>query len=184
MLDTETDMPWPNKDQREEREIKGFIRSYQTIYKNVELEIICKGERPDYVVKDKKSGEQFGVELTSVYLNDRSVPDEHIPPIPETLTTVGIPHDAGKVEEYRKRLIEAIKAKVEKAKNSYDLSRKLLLSIHVNEYRAIFIDTKEEWQKLVGDNEAVFDAMHPFAEIVFWNLTNGSVFYIKPGKGI
>jgi len=163
-------------------EIRGFVQSYQATHKAVELEIIRKGEKPDYVVKDKQSGEEIGVELTSVYLNDRSVPDEHIPPIPETLTTVGIPHNAVEIEEYKKRLIEAIKAKIEKAKNGYDLSRKLLLSIHVNEYRAIFIDTKEEWQKFVSDNEPVFDAMHPFAEIVFWNLANGGVFCVRPGK--
>jgi len=173
-------MPWPNKGQREELEIRGFVRSYQAIYKNVDLEILGKGEKPDYVVKDKKSGQEFGVELTSVYLNDRSVPDEHIPPISEALTTVGIPHNASEVEEYKNRLIEAIKAKIDKAKNGYDLNRKLLLSIHVNEYRAIFIDTKEEWQNLVKDNEPVFDAMFPFVEIIFWNLANGGVFCVKP----
>lgn len=176
-------MRWPSKKQREEQEIKGFIRSYQTIYKDVQLEILSKGEKPDYVVKDRKSAEEFGVELTSVYLNDRSVPDEHIPPIPEVLTTVGIPHDSKEIEEYKLRLLKAIKAKVHKAKSGYDLSRKLLLSIHVNEYRAIFIDTIEEWQKLVKDNEPIFDAMHPFVGIVFWNLANGAVFCVRPNNG-
>ena len=177
-------MAWPNKEQREELEIKAFIRSYRTVFTDVELEVVRKGEKPDYVVRDKKSGQEFGIELTSVYFNDRSVPDEHIPPIPQELRTVGIPYDSAEVDEYKSRLIEAIGAKIEKAKKDYDTSRKLLLSIHVNEHRAIFIDTIEEWDRLVKDNESFFDDIWPFSEIVFWNLANGGVFCVKPEAGV
>ena len=177
-------MVWPNKDKREQLEISGFIRSYKAIYPTVELEILDKTEKPDYVVKDKNSAVEYGIELTSVYLNDRSVPDEHIPPIPNGLKTVGIPHDPNEVEEYKRRLLEAIASKIDKARKGYNADRPLILSIHVNEHRAIFMDTREEWKKLVMDNEELFDDMHPFTEIVFWNLANGGVFCVKPGNSI
>jgi len=175
-------MKWPSKKQREGLEIKGFIRSYKTIHPNTEFEIVKRREKPDYFVIDKRSSRKFGVKLTSVYYNDRSVPEEHIAPINLELTTVGIPYNHHEVEEYKRRLIEAIKSKVKKARNNYDLAYLLLLSIHVNKHRAIFIDTRQEWDKLVDDNEEVFDNMEPFKEIVFWNLANGGVFCVKPGR--
>lgn len=47
-------------------------------------------DKPDYRVVEPSTRLRFGVELTSVYLDDRSVPDEHIPGVPEgTLRDLG-----------------------------------------------------------------------------------------------
>jgi hypothetical protein len=148
------------------------------------LQVIERREKPDYFVEDRKTGDRFGVELTSVYLSDRSVPDEHIPPIPEDLRTVGIPHDEEELSRYKDRLIEAVSAKAEKARNGYDLRYPLILSVYVNEYRAIFLDTEAHWQQFVLENEQAFDACGPISEIVFWGLANDMVFSFRPGSSV
>jgi hypothetical protein len=135
-------------------------------------------------VKDVATRERFGVELTSVYLTDRSVPDEHIPPRPAHLFTSGIPYDEVELGRYKHRLLDAIADKVKKAKVGYDLSYPLILSIYANEYRKIFLDELLEWEQLVRDNESLFDNCYPFSEIVFWNLPNEMVFGVRPGKGV
>ena len=118
-----------------------------------------------------------------MYLSDCSVPDEHVPPIPQHLTTVGIPYNPAEVDQYKTRLVEAIAEKVSKAQTGYDRRHPMLLSVFVNEYRAIYLDTVEEWERLVRENEAVFDGCSPFAEIVFWSLPNDLVFSVRPGTG-
>ncbi len=128
------------------------------------------------------TGDRFGVELTAVYLSDRSVPDEHIPPRPAHLFTTGIPYVEAEVDQYKQQLLEAVANKVAKAKDGYDLSHPLILSVYVNEYRAIFLDDLSEWEQLVRDNESLFDNCHPFGEIVFWSLPNDMVFSVRPGQ--
>lgn len=175
---------WPKKEQREEMEIRGFINHYARLPQRRKLEVVERREKPDYFLKDVATGQLVGVELTSVYLTDRSVPDEHIPPIPAHFFTVGIPHDENQVTQYRARLIDAITAKVSKAQNGYNLRYPLILSIYVNEYRAIFLDTPFHWKQLVREHESVFDNCHPFSEVVFWSLPNDMVFSVCPDKGV
>ncbi|MGH6635386.1 MAG: hypothetical protein ACRED0_04380 [Gammaproteobacteria bacterium] len=55
-------MKWPNKSEREDFEIKGFIEAYARLLDTGKFEIVNKGETSDYIVKDIKTGEQFGVE--------------------------------------------------------------------------------------------------------------------------
>ena len=68
-----------------------------------------------------------------------------------------------------------------KANTSYDLSYPLILSVYVNEYRSIFMDRKE-WERFITDNEATFDAMHPFKQVFFWSLVNGDALLVTPNK--
>jgi hypothetical protein len=175
---------WPTKAQREGYEIRSFIYHYARLPHARRLEVLERREKPDFFVRDPSTGQQFGVELTSVYLSDRSVPDEHIPPIPSHLTTVRIPHNETEVAEYKKRLVEAVSQKIVKAKTGYDLRYPLLLSVYVNEYRAIYLDTLEHWEDFVRENEAVFDGCSPFSEIVFWSLPNDLVFGVRPEPGV
>jgi hypothetical protein len=175
---------WPTKEEREDLEIRGFIKHYARLPHQRTLEIVERREKPDYFVKDVATRERFGVELTSVYLTDRSVPDEHIPPRPAHLFTSGIPYDEVELGRYKHRLLDAIADKVKKAKVGYDLSYPLILSIYANEYRKIFLDELLEWEQLVRDNESLFDNCYPFSEIVFWNLPNEMVFGVRPGKGV
>ena len=71
-------MNWPNKAQRENYEINGFIEAYSRLPESRKFEIVLKGDKPDYILKDAKTGDEYGVEVTSVYQNDRSVPDAHM----------------------------------------------------------------------------------------------------------
>jgi hypothetical protein len=175
---------WPTREQREDMEIRGFIKHYARLPHHRKLDIVERREKPDYFLKDVATGGHFGVELTSVYLSDRSVPDEHIPPGPAHLFTTGISYVEAELDQYKHRLLQAIADKVTKARNGYDLSYPLILSIYVNEYRAIFLDELSEWEQLVRDNESLFDNCYPFSEIVFWSLPNDMVFSACPSKGV
>jgi len=171
-------MKWPNKEEREHFEINEFIEAYARLPEARQFEVVSKGESPDYIVKASDTGEEYGVELTSVYLNNRSVPDEHMP---DHEGVVDIPYDEEKIEQYIKRLVAAIIEKVCKARKGYDPSCPLILAIYVNEYIAIYLN-KRELEAFVHRYEGLFDAMIPFTEIVFWNLGNGGVFQVKPSS--
>jgi hypothetical protein len=67
-----------------------------------------KQEKPDYFLKDSMTGEIFGVELTSVYLHDRSVPDGHMKPINGW---VDISYGPAAIEIYNSRLIATTESK-------------------------------------------------------------------------
>jgi len=122
-------MKWPNKAYIEKFEIEGFIRAYARLSESQQFEVMSKGEKPDYIVKDKKSGQEYGVELTAVYQNDRSVPDVHMK---DEKGWIDIPYDKDEIERYKKRLVDAVKEKVHKAREGYDHSRPLILAIYVN----------------------------------------------------
>jgi hypothetical protein len=175
---------WYTKKNREDMEIRGFIKHYARLPHQRELDIVERREMPDYFMKDIATGERFGVELTSVYLSDRSVPDEHHLPRPAHLFTTGIPYVEAELNQYKHRLLETIAGKVTKAKDGYDLSYPLILSIYVNEYRAIFLNELSEWKQLVRDNESLFDNCYPFSEIVFWGLPNNMVIGVSPSKRV
>jgi hypothetical protein len=170
-------MSWPLKDEREEYEIKGFIEHYKRLPKGREFIILEKREKPDYFIKDQKTNEIFGVELTSVYLSDFSVPNEHIQTLNQNLQN--IPFNREEIEKYKLRIIASIRNKVEKAKLSYDQRYPLILSVYINEYRSIFMDRKE-WEQFVKENEAEFDAMSPFNQIFFWSLANNDALLVTP----
>lgn len=151
-------MKWPNKAKREEFEINGFIDAYARLPEERKLEVVSKGETPDYIVRDVSTGEEFGVELTSVYRDDRSVPDVHMR---DTEGWVEIPCSREQLEQYPKRLIGAVIKKVCKARKGYTTTKPLLLAIYINEYIAIYLG-KSELEGLVQRYEGVFDAVDPF----------------------
>ncbi len=169
-------MEWPDKHVREEFEIKGFIESYSRLPQGIQFQIVTKNECPDYVVKDIKTDEEYGVELTSVYRDDRSVPDVHME---DGNGLVEIPYDKNELQQYEKRLIAAVIDKVCKARKGYETERPLILAIYVNEYIGIYLG-KDELESLVKRYEGVFDSVTPFSEIVFWGLGNGGVFRVRP----
>jgi len=88
---------WPTKEPREQLEIKKFISAYERLPEGRSFVTESKGEKPDYLLKDKVTGAVFGGEVTSVYLDDRSVPDEHIKVIEGW---EGIPDDPFAIERY------------------------------------------------------------------------------------
>lgn len=172
-------MQWPDKASRENFEIDGFIKAYAKLKGSRKLSIVERGERPDFVVKEMATGEEFGVELTSVYSNDRSVPNVHMVNVPAG-ELVEIPYNAQELQAYEARLISATADKVRKARAGYDISRPLILSVYINEYVSIYMG-KPELDDLVRRHQSFFDEMAPFAEVVFWNLGNRDVYQIRPG---
>jgi len=169
-------MKFPNKNERENFEINGFIEAYAKLPEARQLIVVSKNETPDYIVQDSKTGKEYGIELTSVYIDNRSVPDFHMP---DHEGCEDIPYDRRQIEQYLNRLIAAIIEKICKARKGYDVSRPLVLSIYVNEYIAIYLD-KPELDAFVQRYEGLFDSMTPFTEIVFWNLGNDTVFQVSP----
>ncbi len=168
-------MKFPNKEERERYEICEFLKAYKSLTKGRKLEIVCKSEKPDFIVRDTVTGEKLGVELTSVYINDRSVPDVHM------LKCEGlkhIPFDKDELERYTQRLISAIIDKVCKARSGYATDKPLILAIYVNEYIAIYLG-KTDLEQLVECHKGVFNSIAPFSEIVFFNLGNSAVFAVK-----
>lgn len=171
-------MKWPNKEEREKFEIDGFIEAYERLPEARRLAIVSKREKPDWIVADAATGEEFGVELTSVYLDDRSVPDKHMN-WGEDEQTRNIPYSKETMRQYNARIVSAIEDKTRKAGAGYDTTRPLILAIYPNEYVGIYLG-KAELEQLVKDNEALFENMAPFSEIVFWALGNGGIFRVCP----
>ena len=167
---------WPTRGERESFEINGFIAAYTQLHPELSLVIEQKGERPDFVIKDVLTNRRFGIELTSVYLDDRSVPDVHKKPIDGP---TDIEYDPSKIEQYLGRTLNAIQKKIILARTGYDASLPLILSVYANEYICIHTDIKT-WEKFVKTHEGAFDAMHPFSEVVIWNLPDDGVFSVRP----
>ena len=169
---------WLNKDAREAWEIQAFISAYKKLPGQPELMIENSGEKPDYVVVNKITGERFGVELTSAYIDDRSVPEQHMSVHHES---VPIPDDAETLARYKQRLIDCVRIKVEKARKNYQQGIPLILSVYVNEYISIYLET-DEFGSFVNENLAIFDDVAPFIEVVFWSLPNDGIVSVKPGE--
>jgi hypothetical protein len=167
---------WLPKNEREQFEILKFISAYSQFPHGRKFVIASKQETPDYFLKDSKTGKIFAVELTSVYKNDRSVPDEHMKPINGW---EGIPDDPIALAKHNKKLIETIKTKVKKARKHYDTSHPLILAVYINEYISIYME-ESDWEELVIAYKQVFDDVAPFSEIVLWNLGNDKAMSIFP----
>lgn len=172
-------MEWPDREGRENCEIAGFVEAYARLRGSPRLSIVSKGDKPDFVVREATTGREFGVELTAVYIDNRSVPDVHMADGDPPEEPVGTPYDKEQLERYQGRLISAIQDKIKKARRGYDLTRPLILAIYVNEYIGIYLG-QPELEALVSRNESFFDDMAPFSEVVFWSLANGGVFRVRP----
>ena len=167
---------WPPKIEREEFEILKFISAYSHLPHGRSFVVDSKQETPDYFLKDGKTGEIYGIELTSVYLYDRSVPDEHMKAINGWEE---IPDDPTAIEKHNLRLIETVKTKVQKARKYYDTFHPLILAVYINEYISIYMD-ETDWVDLIRANDSILNDIEPFSEIVLWNLANESAMSIIP----
>ena len=182
-------MEWPNKSDRETFEIAGFIKACARLPEPRQFEVVSKHDRsgledqgesggPDYFVRDRATGEEYGVELTSVYSDDRSVPDVHKADCEDP---VHIAYDTDAIEKYTGRLAAAVVDKICKARCHYDRSRPLILSIYLNEYITLFMH-KSHLEEFVCRYRRLFDAMAPFREVVFWDLPDGGVFRVSQSQ--
>lgn len=163
---------WSNKMLREAFEVAEFIKHYEKQY-GTRLEIVEKSERPDYVLIDPLTKVLYGVELTSVYLSDRSAFEEHIHPGSEILL-----EDPDVLENYKKRILRAVVEKVQKARKGYQLSHPLLLSVYVHEYVSIYL-TVDKWNAFEKEHKETFADIAPFQEVAFWPLPTGDAYFVK-----
>lgn len=164
---------WHDRDFRENFEITRFIYHYAILHHR-NLEVVRKHEKPDYIVKDTESGEMLGIELTSVYLDNRSVPEIHMGH--ENMQEVIFDQD--KIDRYEARIAQAISSKIHKAQSIYDTTLPLKLSIYVNEYISIYMD-ESFWRDFIKNNTILFDSLCPYSEIVFWPLPDGQALSVK-----
>jgi hypothetical protein len=163
---------WQNKALREAFEIAELIKYYEKHYGN-HFEIIEKIERPDYLVRDKETQHLYGIELTSVYLSDRSVFEEHMHPVSQIIL-----EDPDVIENYKKRILNAVVEKIQKARSGYDISHPLILSVYVNESIGEHLGFNE-WKAFEMNHQDVFRNMTPFVEIVFWPLPLEEAYFIR-----
>lgn len=173
---------WPNKEARESYEISQFIEHYKKFPHGRHFEMIRRGDcvksGPDCLVKDSTTQELFGVELTSVYNDDKSVPTAHIKQLTEPEP---IRYNQEQINKYLQRVKNTIATKIQAAKSNYDTSYPLILSVYINEYETIWI-TEKIWRSFIKQNDVFFDQIRPFSEIVLWPLPQPteSALSIKP----
>ncbi|HEV7506501.1 MAG TPA: hypothetical protein VGS07_16490 [Thermoanaerobaculia bacterium] len=167
-------MKWPSKTERERWEIGEFLDIYRRLPHGLDLELMEERDKPDFFVQEVGGNRRFGVEVTSVYLNDRSVPDAHMN---DSFDWLNLQCDREQLELYESRLAQAVGEKVALAKREYDTRYPLLLSVYVNEYISKFI-TKDRWYKFRQDHNVLLGNTDPFIEVLFWNLPNNGAFSI------
>jgi len=157
-------MKWLTKKEREDLEIKGFIEAYRRLSHGRSFVVESEDECPDRIVKDIKTSERFGIELTSVYMDNRSVPDAHM-----KNENISIPYDTNQIKQYEKRILGQIIDKVCKARSHYKKDFPLILSVYVNEYISLRMGI-DYWREFAFRYDNFFDCLKPFDEIVFWPL--------------
>ena len=168
-------MKWPSKTERQQWEVRGFLDVYRRLPHGLDLKVVEERDKPDFFVQEVGGNRRFGVEVTSVYLDDRSVPDAHMN---DSFDWLNLEYDREQLELYERRLAQAVGEKVAVAKREYDTRYPLLLSVYVNEYISKFI-TKERWYKLQQDHGVWLENTAPFMEVLFWNLPNDGAFSIR-----
>jgi len=157
-------MKWPTKKEREDLEIQDFIKEYKRLPHGRSFVVEEAGESPDRIVRDINTNEKFGIELTSVYSNDRSVPDTHMQEEGSF-----VPFKNSEIEQYEKRILGSVIDKVCKARHHYKKEFPLILSVYVNEYISLRMGL-EYWKTFASRYNNLFDCVTPFEEIVFWPL--------------
>ena len=167
-------MEWPDRNRSEKWQISQVIEWLPQLSRWKHLEIIEKREKPDYLLRDRDTGEFIGVELTAVYISDDSVPKDHMKD-----GDFYIPYNLHRINKYKQRFLECCESKILKARHGYEIIDNLILAIYVNEYDSIHIPV-EEWDELVRNNKHVFDNMNPFTGFLLYPLPGAMI--VKPDR--
>lgn len=159
----------------EDKELSYFFHSWiesDSSLSDGDLVCVGRGERPDRIVRNQKTGHEFGVELTSVYLDDRSVIDHH-----RMLRSQMKPYflyDPARIQDYLRCIVKRIKEKVAKAQG-YNSQRDLILAVYLNERLLPTPDFKMSLQEFMRRQRA-FQRTSPFVRIVFTGRGRGVVY--------
>ena len=160
---------WPNKEDRQQIELDILLRDYPKLEYGGEIELVRWRERPDCEVRALKTGQLFGLELTSVYLNKRRVEKyrKGLVKVPK--------RDPGLLEAYQARLLKAVREKVELARSGYEIYPRMLLGIFVGDVVAIHLDHEADWRRFHEKHRSDLEQVSPFSEVVFFNLANSMI---------
>jgi len=159
------DKIFSDKKLREGLEIAMFLDAYNKKHA-FDFKVFQRREKPDYLIKDSKEN-ILGVELTSVYINDKVVGEEH-----KKDGFREIPFDSNTHQDIRDRYFNRIIAKVEEKANKikegkYDTTYQIILSVYLNDYYVIHIDVAE-WKQFIDLNNKVFSKRNEFEEVFFY----------------
>lgn len=194
--------------EKKTQELKILEKVYNSTNNNLYKIIDDKSEKPDFILKDLKNNEEFGVEITKMYYNQSSARLKEISNYVSKLLNNGIPRkDQGilsphqiyisvndewiyfgdtigqsfkKYNDYVDALIRVINEKKEKAKNYKKL-----------DYLELFIVDKENYLffKKIGDleylekSEKLKDAINksPFRRIYLFTIIDKQEFLMIVG---
>lgn len=160
---------WPNKEDRQQIELDIFLRDYSKLEYGGQIELVRWRERPDCEVRDVKTGQIFGLELTSVYLNKKRVEKYR-------RGQFKVPkRDPDLIEAYQARLLKAVREKVEKARSGYEIYPRMVLGIFVGDVVAIHLDHEADWHRFCEKHRSDLEEVSPFSEVVFFNLANSMI---------
>jgi hypothetical protein len=171
-----------NKDIRQDLEVEMFLKHYNEHYKSRYI-VFQKRDKPDYFIKDSL-GNILGIELSSVYKDDKVVGTEHKPNHDEN-GLLEIPWDSNTHQEVRnhyfKRMFDKINNKRTKVKlGKYDTTYPIVLSLYLNDYYLIHID-ESEWRTFVDINNDYFCKIKEFKEIFLIGIGPRNYFAIACG---
>jgi hypothetical protein len=181
-----TERGWPKKVERERQELRWFLRDYAKLSwsppVSVERWPSDDNTSPDAVLRNLRDGGLVGVELTSVYVSDKSVPRVHQAPMPpmtldENLQRNGERYGAetigNEIERYRKRLVAQVRRKLTKR---YAPCDNLILGVFVAEtYLALYFSGRSQWLEWSEQFRREVASILPFSEIVLFGLANEHV---------
>ena len=164
---------WPlDKEDREEKELEYCLQSWAASDPSLDghdLAYVGRGEKPDRVVRNQRTGEEYRVELTAVYLDDRSAVDNHR--MVRSQMTPLLSRDPAEIHAYLNCIARRVQNAVGKA-HSYDQRQDLILAMYLNE----FIDLESnELERFVRQHPA-FQNIAPFVRIVFTGIGHGVVY--------
>ena len=162
----------PAKEGREDKELEYCLQSWAVADPALDRDdLVCvgRGDKPDRVVRNRRTGEEYGVELTAVYLDDRSANDNHR--MVKSQMAPLLSRDPVEIDAYLHCIARRFQEKVRKAHN-YDQRRDLILAMYLNEY----IDLGSKVLERFVRQHPAFQNIAPFVRIVFTGSGDGIVY--------
>ena len=122
--------------------------------------VVAKGQTASSGIKRREK--EYGVELTAVYLDDRSVMDDHR--MVKSEAKSWFLHEWAQIQDYLHCIARRVEEKVSKAQG-YDNQRDLILAVYLNE-RILSQYFTRELEDFIRQHHA-FRRIDPFVRIVF-----------------
>ena len=161
--------PFGTTEQQEAKEIELFLQEYNLIEPGGPWRASTHRDRPDFIITSESNFEERAVELTSVYLDDKSVGRDHVRRV---RGPIAIPYDARKVERYKARIIRAVEKKCRSFAEGFG-GRTAILSVYLNEYIAIHL-SQADLLELFNIHLPRVAGRGPFNQIVLWGGCPGT----------